>query len=102
MNIKLSSEGLPHDIMNWKFGGGEVMTIEQSVVERVRRLPLEKQREVLDFAEFLESRASPPTRRPLRSLKGICADLLEKPLTQEEIDQTRAEMWGSFPREDIA
>jgi len=34
------------------------MTIEEAIVQRLRGLPLERQREVLDFVEFLESKAS--------------------------------------------
>ncbi len=34
------------------------MSIEQSVVEKLRVLPLNKQQEVLDFVEFLESKSN--------------------------------------------
>ena len=76
------------------------MTIEQAVLERVRTLTPDKQRKVLDFAESLSEAASP--KPPRRKLKGMCADLIDKPLTREEIDDARQEMWGNFPREDIA
>ena len=32
------------------------MTIEQSVLEKIKVLPINRQQEVLDFAEFLESK----------------------------------------------
>ena len=32
------------------------MTIEQAVLEKIRVLPINRQQEVLDFAEFLESK----------------------------------------------
>ena len=32
------------------------MTIEQAVLEKIRVLPIDRQQEVLDFAEFLESK----------------------------------------------
>ncbi len=74
------------------------MSIEQTVMERVRQLPRDKQREVLDFADFLSCRALPI--RPRKSLKGLCADLSSKPLSSEEIDAARREMWCLF-RENI-
>lgn len=33
------------------------MTIEESVIQKLRGLPPERQRQVLDFAEFLESKS---------------------------------------------
>ena len=36
------------------------MSIEETVVERLRELPPERQREVLDFVEFLGSRSQKP------------------------------------------
>jgi len=39
-------------------------------------------------------------KKPKRSLYGICADLGPAP-SAEEIDESRREMWGNFPREDI-
>jgi hypothetical protein len=74
------------------------MDIEQAIIERIRRLPPEKQREVLDFAEFLHHRRSTP---PYRGVKGLWADL-DAQVSTEEIDEARRELWGSFPREDIA
>ena len=35
------------------------MNIEQAVIENLRRLPLEKQQEVLDFSQFLTQKTSP-------------------------------------------
>jgi hypothetical protein len=49
------------------------MSIESSVLLKLLKLPLEKQKEVLDFVESLEKTSSP--RRPRRSLKGLWADL---------------------------
>lgn len=33
-----------------------IMSIEQAVVEKLKTLPVEKQQEVLDFVEFLQSK----------------------------------------------
>lgn len=71
------------------------MTIEQQVIERLRELPPEKQREVLDFAASLSKDESP---RKLRSLEGLLEDL-NLDITEEDIAQARKEMWGNFPRD---
>jgi len=71
------------------------MTAEQSVLERLRLLPPERRREVLDFVEFLLAKTQ--SEPPRRSLLGLCADLGVH-ITAEEIDEARAEMWSGFPR----
>ena len=45
------------------------MTIEQQVLEKLRDLPAEKQKEVLDFVELLKEKDGP--KKPLRSLLGL-------------------------------
>ena len=45
------------------------MTIEQQVVEKLRDLPPEKQKEVLDFVDFLKEKNGGPKKRR-RSLLG--------------------------------
>lgn len=72
------------------------MTIEQAVIEKLRLLPVEKQREALDFVEFLYAKNTP--RPPRRRLKGIWADL-NVDITEEDIAEARREMWGNFPAE---
>jgi hypothetical protein len=54
------------------------MTIEQQVVEKPRALPPEKQKEVLEFVDFLfvdllKDKKDP--KKPRRSLLGLWADL---------------------------
>lgn len=73
-------------------------TIEQALLKKLRTLPLEKQQEVLDFAEFLSRKKS--IQHPQRSVKGMCANLNIQ-ITEEDITEARREMWGNFPREDI-
>jgi hypothetical protein len=75
------------------------MSLEQWVVQAVRRLSPDRQREALDFIEFLETKSH--AALPRRSLRGLCADL-GVDISAEEIDAARRDMWGSFPREDIA
>jgi Protein of unknown function (DUF2281) len=72
------------------------INLEQAVLENLRQLPLDKQQEVLDFAEFL--RRKTPPNRPRKSLRGLCADLNIQ-LSEEEITAARQEMWVNFPRE---
>ena len=72
------------------------MSIEEAVLEKLRALPPEKQREVLDFAESLEQKD--PTKRPYKSLRGLWADL-GVDITAEDIAEVRREMWQDFPRE---
>ncbi len=72
------------------------MTIEQLLLEKLRGLSPEKQREVLDFAQSLSKNESPG--KPLRSLEGLWADL-DIEITEEDIAEARREMWGNFPRD---
>jgi len=72
------------------------MSIEEMILEKLRALPPEKRQEVLDFAQFLEHKSA--SSRPLRSLKGLWADLGIQ-ITEEDIAEVRREMWGNFPKE---
>jgi hypothetical protein len=74
------------------------MRIEDELLTAVRGLPLERQREVLDFAEFLARKTRGAGAR--ESVRGLCADLQVR-LSREEIDEARRELWASFPREDV-
>ena len=74
------------------------MSIEEAVLTRLRALPVEKQQDVLDSAEFLVNRSG--TRQPRRSFRGLWADL-NIDITEDDIAEARREMWGNFPREDI-
>lgn len=71
------------------------MTIDETVMEKLRVLPAEKKQEVLDFVEFLRYKAmpKPPRRNPI----GLFADL-KLDITDVEVAQARRELWGSFPR----
>jgi len=74
------------------------MTIEQQVLEKLRDLPPEKQKEVLNFVAQLKEQST--SREPRRSLLGLWADLNTN-ITKEDIAEARREMWGNSPR-DIA
>jgi hypothetical protein len=72
--------------------------LDKQFLDRLKRLPPDRQREVLDFVEFLERKTAPAAgRTPLR---GIFADLGVS-LSAEEIDEDRREAWSGFPREDV-
>jgi hypothetical protein len=58
------------------------MDIEQAIVERLRNLPTEEQREVLDFADFLHQRRR---KHPYRGVKGLWNDL-DIQVSADEID----------------
>ncbi|MBI3971142.1 MAG: DUF2281 domain-containing protein [Chloroflexi bacterium] len=72
------------------------MTIEEAIAEKVRALPPERQREVLDFVEFLEGRTG--RKQPRENVKGLWVDL-GVTITEEDIAEVRRKMWGNFPRE---
>ncbi len=74
------------------------MSIEKSLLEKLLKLPVDKQKEVLDFVEFLEKKAGERCSR--RSLKGLWADL-GVDISAEDIAEARREMWGGFPLEDV-
>ena len=74
------------------------MNVEQSLIEAVRTLPPEKQQELLTHANQL--REQTVTKRPLKSIRGLWADLGIS-LSAEEIDEARREMWKNFPRDDF-
>ena len=72
------------------------MTIEERVLENLRDLPADKQKEVLDFVNFLRQRNG--GTNPRRSLRGLWKDLNIE-ITEEDIALARREMWGNFPRD---
>lgn len=74
------------------------MTVVEEIVGKLEALPPEIQRELLDFAEFLASRYG--TGRPLRSSRGLWADLGIE-ITEDDIKEMRREAWANFPREDL-
>ena len=78
------------------------MTIEQAVLENLQDLPTEKQQQVLDFVKFLKQqtniKSEPSSQVSRKSYKGMWADLGIS-ITDEDIAESRQEMWGNFPRE---
>ena len=72
------------------------MTIEEKVLEKLRELPPEKQKEVLEFVDLLKEKSGSKT--PRKSLLGLWADL-NVHITEENISEARREMWSNFPRD---
>ena len=74
------------------------MSIEELVIEKLRRLPPDQKKEVLDFVEFLQEKEG--ARQPLQSLHGLWADLGVE-ISENDIADARREMWSTFPRESF-
>ena len=72
------------------------MTSEEVLLEKFKVLPANRRQELLDFAEFLESKET--VKRPRRSLKGALAHLNIK-ITDEDIRQARNEMWRGYTKD---
>jgi hypothetical protein len=75
------------------------MSTLELIVEQARDLPLDRQREVLDFIGFLRARREQhrPSRKSVYGVwRGLGVDVSE-----EDIATVRREMWGSFPRRDV-
>ncbi len=73
------------------------MTVAEAAISKLLRLPADKQTQVLEYIEALESTASPSSRENLGGLWGDG----KLDITEEEIAAARREMWGKVPREDI-
>lgn len=62
------------------------MSVVESIVERVENLPIERQRQVLDFAEFLQHQEKSNGKKPRKSLEGLWEGVK---ITSEDIDEAR-------------
>ena len=74
------------------------MSVEQTVLDRLKELPSGKQKEVLNFIDFLhhKSRKKPSSE----SLDGFWSDF-KIDIADKDISEIRKEMWSDFPRGDI-
>jgi hypothetical protein len=66
---------------------------EKEIVEEVRELAPDQQKEVLDFRAFLHQRSKRP---PRRSIEGALSHLNVR-LTEGDFREVRREMWKNFP-----
>jgi hypothetical protein len=72
------------------------MRIPDLVLEKLRELPPDKQKAVLEFVESLQQNGG-----PAKTLKGF-EGLLENynvQISEEDIAEARREMWVNFPRD---
>jgi len=74
-----------------------VRSLEEDVMARMRSLPPEKRKEVLDFVEFLAHQAANDSPKPRKSLYGLWANL-KVDVSPEDLAEARREMWGNFPK----
>jgi len=74
------------------------MRVEQAILDGVRSLPFDKQREILSHATRLRDESAP--ERPFRSIKSILAGRRVS-ISADDIDEVWRGMGKNFPREDI-
>ena len=75
--------------------------LTKEIAAKVSMLPPERQREALSLIEQLAARDATrvsPVSRSERKLKGATAD--GRSISNEEILESRREMWGEYMRED--
>ena len=65
------------------------MTVIESLVEQVGNLPIERQRQVLDFAEYLQHKEKSNGEKPRKSLRGLWKGV---DISAEDIDEARRDM----------
>jgi EAL domain-containing protein (putative c-di-GMP-specific phosphodiesterase class I) len=70
------------------------MKIPEQVRDKLRDLPPDKQKAVLEFVNSLEGNGATP--EPLKSLEGLWSEYAIE-ITAEDIAEARKEMWGNFP-----
>jgi hypothetical protein len=70
------------------------LDLEQAILEAVRALPQDKEKEVLDHAKHGRGQEA-HSREPREPGRGLWPDL-EVDLSVEEIDEARHELWKEF------
>ena len=74
-----------------------MMTYQDILANAQQLSPTEKARLLADISASLQ-RELRSSSQPKRSLQGIWQGV---DISAQEIDRSRDEMWGNFPREDI-
>ena len=74
-----------------------VMTIEQTVLENLKVLPLGKKQEVLEFTEFLSAKESNDSEKKNNIIDGDLSRLDENELTHLEMEFENYEQF--YPRQ---
>lgn len=75
------------------------MSLDESIIDILRRLPPAEQLEALVFVKSLYEKTA-IERTPRRSVKGLWSDF-GFDVTEADIAEARSECWGNFPREDF-
>lgn len=76
-------------------------TFDDVVRDALRLPPTDKARLIVRLASVLQYDLPVESRPPLESARGLLAKYGPAP-SDEDIAEARREMWGNFPREDIA
>ena len=71
------------------------MTLAETLARKMSQLPVSRQLEVLNFAEFLEQKQM--RVGPRHDPEGLLADQVSD-LDLEDFTAARREAWGNFPR----
>jgi len=71
------------------------MTVEQQILEKVRKLDPALKEQVLKYVEGMQGRGQ--VLKPRKSLRGLWKGSGTH-ITEEDIAEARREMWGDFPR----
>lgn len=76
------------------------VTLDTVIDQALQLSPVDRVRLIQRVATLLEHDLTVARPGPLRSFRGILADLGPAP-SAEEIDEARREAWANFPRDDI-
>jgi hypothetical protein len=71
------------------------MTVEEQILEKIRKLAPAMKEQVLRYVEGMQGRDNALKQR--KSLRGLWKGSGTN-LTEEDITEARREMWGEFPR----
>ncbi|OGO38689.1 MAG: hypothetical protein A2W35_07035 [Chloroflexi bacterium RBG_16_57_11] len=70
--------------------------LDQEIQKKVQKLPVDRQQQVLEFVEFLESKTATGPRSKRHNIIGLLSDF-NTDITEEKINEMRREIWGTFP-----
>ncbi len=74
------------------------MTLEEAILEKVRAMPADKQKAILDIVTELSGDAGPMPK--LIDPRGMWKKY-DISISVEDIAEARREIWGNFPRDDF-
>ncbi len=73
-----------------------LLKVDDAVIKVLRTLLADRQQQLLDFAEFLQTKTL--IKEPRKSIKGLWADT-NIDITEEDMAEAKREMWGNFPKD---